>query len=311
MKIKTSINDKIKRLNPASFGLGSLFTIFLLLIMNFSYSDTEFLKIDFPQEYKISSPLIPQSLDFAGEPVPLADNDVYEVFEREFIVNTYFHSSTLLALKRAPRWFPIIEPILQKNNVPNDFKFIVMIESNFVNVISPRGAVGFWQLLKSSAEKYGLEVNDEVDERYNVEKSTEAACKYLLEAYNQYGSWTFAAAAYNMGIGGLDRQIEKQRETKFYSLLLNEETTRYIARIVSMKHIYLNPAHYGYKLDDTEYYSPYKTRTVTVSDSINSWTNFAKANGTNYKTLKKLNPWLRDNKLTNKSKKVYEIKLPE
>lgn len=298
------------KLNPFSFGLGATFTLFLLLLMNFSFSDSGMLKIDFPQEYKISSPIIPQSLYFAGERVPLVDEDVYETFEREFIVNTYFHSSTIFALKRAPRWFPVIEPILKKYNVPDDFKYLVMIESNFVNVVSPKNAVGFWQLLKSTAEGYGLEVNDEVDERYHVEKSTEAACQYILNAYNQYGSWTFAAAAYNAGLAGINRQIDRQKETKFYSLLLNEETSRYLARIISMKYIYLNPSHYGYNINKNESYKPYEYKEIEIADSINSWTNFAKNNGTTYKKLKLLNPWLRDTKLTNKAKKVYKIKLP-
>jgi len=305
-----NIRDILKKINPFSFGLGAIFVLFLLLIMNFSYSDSGLLKIDFPQEYKITSPIIPQSLYFAGERVPLEDEDVYEIFEREFIVNTYFHSSTIFALKRAPRWFPVIEPILKDYGIPDDFKFIVMIESNFTNVVSPRNAVGFWQLLKSSAEEYGLEVNDEVDERYHVEKSTEAACKYLLNVYNQFGSWTFAAAAYNAGLTGINRQIERQKETKFYSLLLNEETTRYLARIMSMKYIYLNPTHYGYNLSENEKYKPVNFNEIEISDSVNSWTNFAKAKGITYKKLKQLNPWLRDTKLKNKLKKSYKIKLP-
>jgi len=309
--LKINFRKHLSEIHFPSFSLGIIFTLFLLLIMNFSYSDSGLLSVEFPQDYKISSPLIPNELTFAGERIPIEDDDVKEIFEREFIVNTYFHSSTLFSLKRAPRWFPVIQPILAKYNIPDDFKYIVMVESNFTNVVSPKNAVGFWQLLKSSAESFGLEVNDEVDERYHVEKSTEAACKYLLDAYNRFGSWTFAAASYNMGIGGINRQLDKQRETKFFNLLLNEETTRYIGRIVSMKYIYQNPSNYGYKISPDDVYKPIGFKTVVIADSIMSWTNFAKANETNYKTLKKLNPWLRDNKLTNKKKYIYQIKLPD
>lgn len=309
--MKKNLENIFTKINPIPLGIGSLFTIFILLIMNFSYSDSELLKIDFPQEYKITTPLIPKKLYFAGEQVPLEDTDVYEIFEREFIVNTYFHSSTIFSLKRARRWFPVIEPILKNYGIPDDFKYLVMIESNFMNIVSTKNAVGFWQLIKSSAEEYGLEVNNEVDERYHVEKSTEAACKYLLDAYNQFGSWTFAAAAYNAGIAGIKRQIAIQKETKFYDILFNEETTRYIARILSIKYIFLNPSYYGYYIQENELYKPYEYKEIIISDSVNSWTNFAKANGITYKKLKKLNPWLRDVKLTNKAKKTYIIKLPD
>lgn len=264
-----------------------------------------------PETYKIFIPTVPDKLDFCGELVPLNDIDVKERIERELFVNAYWYSSTILALKRANRWFPVIEPILKKYAIPDDFKYLAVIESNLSNVISNAGAVGFWQLMEAAAKKYGLEVTKEVDERYNVEKSTEAACKYLREAYLKYKSWTLAAASYNYGMNGIDLQINRQRTKNYYNLFLNTETYRFVARILAMKEIMTNPEKYGYYLKKEDLYQPIQTNEIIVKSSINNLVSFAEKHGINYKVLKLLNPWLRADYLPNKSNKIYVIKIPK
>lgn len=265
---------------------------------------------DFPQNYRIISPQFPKEIHFAGERVPLENFEVYERVDREILVNTYWHSATLLAIKRANRWFPVIEPILRRYNVPDDFKYLAVAESNLDNVVSPAGATGYWQFMKAAAEKYGLEVNNEVDERYNVEKSTEAACKYLLESYQKFGNWTMAAASYNMGVAGVDNQIGRQKADNYYNLVLNSETSRYIARIVSLKLIMQNPQKYGFDIKEEDLYEPLKTHNVELPGSVTDFAEWAAAREINYKILKMYNPWLRDNKLTNRGGKVYSIQFP-
>ncbi len=265
----------------------------------------------FPQGYKIISPKIPDYMEFAGERIPLENFDVYERIDREFIVNTYFHSSTILALKRANRWFPVIEPILKKNNIPDDFKFLCVAESNMENVISPAGATGFWQFLKETGLKYGLEINSQIDERYHVEKSTEAASKYLQEAYDLFGSWMMAAGSYNMGIGGMQKQIERQKSNQYYNMVLSAETSRYVSRIMAFKEIFKAPEKYGFDLTAFKPYVPFKYNTVVLDSSVKNFADYAASLGINYRTLKLYNPWLRDNNLNNKKKKVYVIKIPE
>lgn len=266
---------------------------------------------DFPQGYKITSPYMPAQLDFAGENIPLNNFEVKERLDRELMVNTYWHSFTLLSIKRANRWFPVIEPILKRNNIPDDFKFLALIESGLTNAISPAGATGYWQFLEKTGKEYGLEVNKEVDERYHVEKSTEAACRYLQKAYDLFGSWTVAAASYNMGIDGVSRQLGKQRTKNYYNLVLGEETSRYMSRILSMKLILTNPKRYGYDLKDEDLYPPLRTKDMLVDSSINDLALFAINNGYNYKILKMYNPWLRDVTLTNKNRTQYYFKFPE
>lgn len=265
----------------------------------------------FPQEYKIISPRIPDYMEFAGERVPLENFDVYERIDREFIVNTYFHSSTILALKRANRWFPVIEPILKKNNIPDDFKFLCVAESNMENVISPAGATGFWQFLKETGQKYGLEITKQIDERYHVEKSTEAACKYLQDAYDLFGSWMMAAGSYNMGINGMQKQIERQKSYHYYNMVLSAETSRYVSRIMAFKEIFKVPEKYGFDLKAYDMYAPLKYNTEVLNSSVSDFADYAASLSINYSTLKLYNPWLRDNKLNNKKKKIYEIKIPE
>lgn len=265
---------------------------------------------NFPQNYKIVTPLIPAELNFSGEEVPLQNFEVYERLEREFIVNTYWHSLTILTLKRANRWFPIIEEILKRNNIPDDFKYLSVTESTLLNVTSPANAVGYWQFLKSAATEYGLEVNSEIDERYHIEKSTEAACKYIQKAYDTYGSWTMAAASYNMGMSGINEQLERQKTNNYYNLVLGEETSRYVPRILATKIMMQNPKEYGFDIKEEELYQPLETYSVNIDSSVKSWADFAKSYGLNYKILKLYNPWLRENYLINKSKKTYQIKLP-
>ncbi len=265
---------------------------------------------EFPQDYRIVSPKVPANVEIFGEKVPLEDFDVYERLERELIVNTYWHSSTILNFKKANRWFPIIEPILEKYEVPDDFKYLAMIESNLSNAVSPAGAVGFWQFLKDTGRKYGLEVNDNIDERYHVEKATEAACKYLKEAYELFGSWTNAAASYNMGINGFQNQTERQKAKNYYNLTLNEETSRYVFRIIAARELHKNPGNFGFDIKDSELYPPFQFYKVKIETQVDDLADFAHNYKINYKLLKIFNPWLRDNFLQNRSGQTYYIKIP-
>ncbi len=260
-------------------------------------------------ERRIYTPPVPDSLFFCGEKVPLNDFDVRERIEREFLVNTYWHSATLLYLKRANRWFPVIEKILDENGIPEDFKYLAVAESGLINVVSPVGATGFWQLMEETAKKYGLEINNEVDERYDVEKSTLAACRYLKEAKAKLGSWTLAGTSYNFGVTGIENQIQKQQTKNYYNLYLNEETYRFIARIVALKEIFKNAKNYGFYVTDDELYPELEYDEVKVNYPIKDLVTFAKSQGINYKLLKLFNPWLRNNSLQNKSKKTYIIKI--
>lgn len=259
---------------------------------------------------KFSSVALPEELKFAGEKVPLENFDVREALDKELLVNTYWHSQTFLLIKRANRYFPVIEPILKENGVPDDFKFLALAESGLTNVVSPAGAAGIWQFVKPTALEYGLEVNDEVDERYSIEKSTEAACRFLKDSYNIYKSWTLAAASYNMGRTGLNKQISRQYSNNYYDILLNEETSRYVFRIAALKSIINNPEAYGFTIAKEDLYQPFQSEDVIISTPIADIAKFAFKHGTNYKMIKILNPWLRDNVLTNKYRKAYTIKIP-
>jgi len=265
----------------------------------------------FPQDYKIISPKIPNNVTVFGEGVPLDNFEVYERVDREILVNTYWHSATILAIKRAARWFPIIEPILKQNNIPDDFKYLAVVESNLENVVSPAGATGYWQFIKSAAKQYGLEVTDEVDERYDVIKSTEAACKYLNTAYQMFGNWTMSASSYNAGMSGIDKWSGLQKTTNYWNLVLGSETSRYVSRIIAMKLIMENPSAYGYDLKEEDLYKPLKFKEVELNASVEDFAEYASILGVNYKTLKLYNPWLRDTKLKIKSGVTYKIKIPE
>ncbi|MCX6291596.1 MAG: lytic transglycosylase domain-containing protein [Bacteroidetes bacterium] len=252
---------------------------------------------------------LPKELFFADEKVPLNIFDVRERLDRELLVNVYWQSQTILLIKRANRWFPVIEPILKKNNVPDDFKYLCVAESGLNNVVSPSNAVGFWQFIESTGKLNGLEMNDEVDERYSVERSTEAACDFFNKAYSQFGSWTLVAASYNMGTTGLEKQIEKQKAHNYYDLLLNDETFRYVFRILAIKEIMNHAVQYGFYFRYQDLYPPFEYNTVTVDSGIADLADFSIQNKINYKTLKMLNPWLRQNYLINKNRKSYSIKI--
>ncbi len=255
---------------------------------------------------------LPDSLTFAGEKVPLDYFDVLESLDREILVNGYFHSQTIRYIKMAPRYFSIIEPILKADTIPDDFKYLALAESGFdPKVVSPAGAVGFWQFLKGTGRDYGLEINNEVDERYSIIESTKAACKYLKDSYKKFGNWTMVAASYNAGRNGIDNQIERQDESDYYDLLLNDETSRYVFRILSFKLILENPVKYGFDIKEEEKYLPWKTKTVELNTDVKDFAAFSKEHGTNYKILKMLNPWLRQTYLNNSRGKTYSIILPD
>ena len=250
-------------------------------------------------------------LYFAGERVPLEDPDVKERLDRELLINANWHSNTLLFMKMANRYFPDIEKTLADSGVPTDFKYLALIESGFRLEPSPAGAVGFWQIVKGTAKKYDLLVNDEVDERYNVEKSTSAACVYLKDAKERLGTWTLAAASYNMGLAGAMQRAKEQKMDNYYDMYFNPETSRYVFRMLALKIIFSNPKKAGYVMQPDELYTPYKYRVVSVDTSIASIADFAAQFGLKYKHIKILNPWLRDAHLTNKEHRKYEIKIME
>jgi membrane-bound lytic murein transglycosylase D len=264
----------------------------------------------FYRSYRILSPEIPDNMDFAGEKVPLDIYYVRECFEREVIANTYMHSSTIMMFKRAYRWFPQIEPILKKNNIPDDFKYLCLAESNLVNVVSPAGAEGFWQFIKPTGKKYGLEITEEVDERYNVEKATEAACLYFQEAWERYKNWTLVAASFNRGLEGVSNVLEKQKVSNYWDLFFVDETERYIARILAFKQIYNHPVKYGLYLREKDFYPQIPTYTVTVDSGISDLPGFALKLKVNYRVLRELNPWLKRYSLPRNPNKVYTLKLP-
>ncbi len=266
-------------------------------------------KRNFSENYHVFALDIPKNLNFAGEAVPVSDFDVRERIDRELSINVYWQSQTMLMMKRANRWFPMIEPILKKYNVPDDFKFIALTESGLTNVVSPSGAVGFWQFIESTGKLYNLSIGSEVDERYDVEKSTVAACKYFLEAHEKLGNWTLVASSYNMGVNGILGQLQKQRVKSYYDLLLNDETFRYIARLLAIKEIVANPMKYGFHFRKSDLYPPIATHTITVDATTIDLVDLAEKNKTTYKMIRLLNPWLRQSTINNASGKKYQIKI--
>lgn len=256
------------------------------------------------------SDYFPAKIDFAGEETPLHIDDVKERFDRELLVNANLHATTQIIIKRANRAFTVIEPILKKNGVPDDFKYLAVIESGLVNAVSPAGARGVWQFMPATGKEYGMEINDMVDERYHLEKSTQAACEYLIKAKQKFGSWTLAAASYNGGVAGVNRQISFQGVDNYYDLLLTEETSRYVFRILALKQVMQNPLTYGFTLLPGDMYPVLPVKKVVVTESIPDLAIFAKAQGINYKILKIHNPWLRDRNLTVSGGKSYTIEIP-
>ncbi len=261
--------------------------------------------------YKIHSIPIPDSLTFSGETVDLNENDLIQRFDKEILVNTYWQSNTLQLIKRSRKFFKIIEPILKKEGVPDDFKYLAVIESGLENLRSPKGAKGIWQIMRGTGRELGLEINNNVDERYNLELSTIAACRYIKKAKNKFGTWTLAAAAYNRGMSGVNRALKKQNVKSYYDLLLGNETRRYVFRIHAIKLILNNPNNYGFFVKDSEYYKDDGFEVMNVDYPIKNLSEFANKNGINYKTLKIFNPWLIQNHLNNRSRKKYKIKIPK
>ncbi|MDP4224637.1 MAG: lytic transglycosylase domain-containing protein [Bacteroidota bacterium] len=267
-----------------------------------SASDT----VSYNRSYKI-----PDNVTFAGERMPLENFDTRESLERELIISAYRHSSTILIIKRAHRYFPVIEKILRDNNIPDDFKYLAAAESEYSNMVSPAGATGFWQIMAGTGKEAGMEINNIVDERYSIEKSTEFACDYFLKSFEKYGNWTLAAASYNGGRAALEEQMKIQKEDNYYNLLLADETARYIFRAVAYKLIINDPVGYGFDLDSSDLYPVLKYYDVKIDTAISDFSDFAKNHGTNYKLLKYLNPWLRKPYFTPQPGKEYIIKIPE
>jgi hypothetical protein len=264
----------------------------------------------FNNKYNVYSILKPNNLKFANEDIPNSSLDVWERLDKELLKNIYWQSNTMLYFKRAHKYFPIIEEILAKNNVPNDFKYLALIESGFEYKVSPSGAAGFWQIMKGTAREYGLEVNYAIDERYHLIKSTEVACKYLQKAYDEFGSWTMAAAAYNMGINGTRGKILKQETNNYFNLYLSDETSRYVFRIIAVKDIMKNPKKYGFMFRAKDLYTMPDYKIIEVDSTIANLSDFAISNEINYKLLKQFNPWLRTSSLPDKSRRKYFLKIP-
>ncbi len=318
---------KTQKFNIVSISLGILIGIILIACISATQSSSstseekaivennESFPSDYQstinENYKIYSLPMPENANFAGEVVPLDNILVKQSLDKELLSNTYWHSNTFFYFKRAYRWFPLIEKILKENDVPEDFKYLAVIESGLLNVTSPSGAKGYWQFMPQTAPGYNLEISKDVDERYHVEKATVAACKYLKEAHKKFDNWTLAAASYNMGKTGLMNRLQSQKVNNYYDLLLNSETARYVYRIIAVKYILSNPENYGFHVREEDKYPPFETKEVTVDSTINSLVDFAIAQGTNYKTLKELNPWLISNSLENSKTKTYTILLPK
>ena len=283
---------------------------YLFISFTNSKLDDKTYKNEFINKYAVFSIIKPKNVDFAGEKVDVNSNNLWERFDKELLKNTYWQSNTMLYIKRANKYFPVIEPILKKNNIPEDFKYLAVIESGLENVTSPSGAKGFWQFLKSTAKEYNLEVNYAVDERYNLEKSTQAACDYLNEAFKKFNSWTLAAAAFNMGMNGLQRALDNQKVENYYDLHLNSETSRYVFRILAVKEILQNPQKYGFVIRKQDMYFTEKYYVVEIDSTVHNLYEFCENYSINYQQLKKYNPWLLTSKLPDESRKKYFLKIP-
>jgi len=293
------------------FTVGSISLIGFITLAFSSQPSSETKSSAIENDYNVYALEIPETLDFSAEIMPLQSPDIRERMDRELLVNTYWQSNGLLLFKRSHRYFPVIEPILKSHGIPDDFKYLALIESGLQNVTSPAGAKGFWQIMESTGKEYGLEINSNVDERYNLELSTHVACNYFLKAKEKFGNWTLAAAAYNAGIRGVSKQLEKQNVSGYYDLLLGEETGRYVFRAVALKEIMENPKKYGYNFTLEDMYTPIPTSKIQVDTAVTDFVKFASKLGLNYKQLKLHNPWLREDFLNNKSRKEYSLEIPQ
>ncbi len=300
---------KLLRIFLPAIVAANVVVVYFLIMGSSLREEPQVLKMEVPVAFK--SVKIPDSVTFAGEPVPMDRFDIRESLDRELLVNSYFHSQTLRYIKMAPRYFSIIDPILAEKGVPADFKYLALAESGFnPRAVSPARAVGLWQFLAGTAQEYGLEVNSEIDERYHIEKSTYAACSYLLKAYKKYGSWAMVAAAYNGGMAGVERQMTRQKNNVYYDLLFGEETSRYVFRIVALKLIMENPEDYNFYVAEEDKYPIVITRDIEINGRVDDFADFAHQHNINYKLLKDFNPWLRENNLTNSGGKKYIVKIP-
>ena len=260
----------------------------------------------------VISPDIPSGMTFCGKKVDFDRNDMYERFDREMTSLIYGHGTTMLMIKRANKYFPILAPILKANGVPADIIYLACTESSLnPRAYSPAKAAGMWQFIASTAKQYGLEVNDEVDERYNIEKATAAACRYLKKGLQKYGDWPTVMASYNAGMARISGELEKQISDNSFDLYLNEETSRYVFRIMAIKSLLENPAAYGYHLNANQLYRNVECKTVEVSGPVENWAAWAKKQGISYAQLKEENPWIRSRSLTNKTGKTYQVKIPK
>ncbi len=294
----------------AYFFLGAFFLVLTAGTPTDDPTELEQHRAGFKEDYSIYSLPIPENLNLANEAVPLNDPEVRERLDRELLVNTYWQSNTLLMIKRADKWMPEFKKIFREEGVPEDLVYLGLIESGYQNVVSPAGAAGFWQFLESTGEDYGLIIDGEVDERYHPIKSARAAARYLKESKEEFGSWTLAAASYNMGRAGVSRQLERQGANNYYDLLLNSETARYVFRVLAVKSIVGDPESYGFHVHEEDLYPVIETKVVTIDGPVESFPDFAKGHGISYKTLKYHNPWLRESYLKNTSGREYQLEIP-
>jgi len=316
------IKAGIKRFLKASLRLFTAFGVivaFLMLIqvVNVSFSDDKInylpqslLKFTDSATYYVKSLKIPEEIDLAGDKVPIESFDVRESLDREITTIAFQHGSTLLTMKRSGRFFPIIEPILKECGIPDEFKYLAVAESNLQNATSSVGAKGFWQFMEATAKSHGLEVNEFVDERFNLEKSTRAACDYLSGGYKRMNNWALVAATYNAGSGRIKGHMEDQNQADYYDLWVNPETARYVFRIIAYKLIMSHPENFGYQISKEDLYKPVECKIVEVDSTISNLVDFAEKNKTTYKMIKLMNPWLKSSKLPVKSGKIYQIKIP-
>ncbi|MCH5319949.1 MAG: lytic transglycosylase domain-containing protein [Paramuribaculum sp.] len=265
-----------------------------------------------PDFSRVFNPAIPETVTFAGTVVDLDREDMFERYDRELTSMAYTHGNTLLTLKRANKYFPVILPLLKEANVPEDLIYVACIESNMNPfAVSPAKAAGLWQFMPATGKDYGLEVNEFVDERYDIEKSTKAACRFLKQAYQRFGKWESVAASYNGGMGRISRELDAQKQKSAYDLYLTDETNRYMFRLLAMKEIMENPSKYGFEIDESQLYYPAEYDIVKVNTPVEDWAVWAVNHDTNYMTLREHNPWIRAKSLPNKTGKTYEVKIPK
>lgn len=286
--------------------------LFVLIFELFVYSTKEETNAaaEVHDKHKISSFELNHTIDFCGEKVPLHSQDILERYEREVLKNGHWHSEMILMHKRSGKYFPMIEKMLSEYGIPQDFKYLCIIESGLDNVVSPVGAAGFWQIMEKTGQEFGLKVTKHIDERYHLEKATKVACKYIKAAYKKFGSWTLAAASYNMGVNGLSRRLKKQKVNNYYDLLLNRETSRYVFRLLAVKEIFNDPSRFNFNFPKSEQYKEVPTKIVTVDSTLTNLSEWSEEQGINYKILKLFNPWLRTNRLPNSDSTLYKIKVP-